>query len=81
MSFAIITIKAKSTKACKFANQLKGLSMGSKLDIAKLFLVCYPSERKVSAIALMIECSESTVRVAMSQLNINPIKRPRDCRG
>ncbi|CAM0056524.1 hypothetical protein VPHF89G1_0053 [Vibrio phage F89 g1] len=55
--------------------------MGSKLDMAKLFLVCHPTERSAQSIAIMIECSERTVRKAMKQLNITPIKRPKECRG
>ncbi|AUR86946.1 hypothetical protein NVP1091O_43 [Vibrio phage 1.091.O._10N.286.52.B12] len=60
---------------------LFGLKMGSKLDMAKLFLVCHPTERKAVAVAALIGCSECTVRHAMEQLNITPIKRPKECRG
>ncbi|AUS00535.1 hypothetical protein NVP1276O_42 [Vibrio phage 1.276.O._10N.286.54.E4] len=55
--------------------------MGSKLDMAKLFLVCHPTERKAVAIAALIGCSEHTVRNAMKQLNITPINKPKECRG
>ncbi|AUR92890.1 hypothetical protein NVP1178O_45 [Vibrio phage 1.178.O._10N.286.45.E12] len=55
--------------------------MGSKLDTAKLFLVCHPTERKAVAIAALIGCSEHTVRNAMKQLNITPINKPNECRG
>ena len=55
--------------------------MGSKLDMAKLFLVCHPTERKAVAVAALIGCSEYTVRRAMKQLNITPINKPNECRG
>ncbi|CAH9016660.1 conserved hypothetical protein [Vibrio phage 242E40-1] len=55
--------------------------MGSKLDMAKLFLVCHPTERKAVVVAALIGCSEWIVRLAMKELNITPIKRPEHCRG
>ncbi|AUR94763.1 hypothetical protein NVP1198B_53 [Vibrio phage 1.198.B._10N.286.54.F4] len=60
---------------------LSGLKMGSKLDMAKLFLVCHPTERKASVIATIIGCNEWTVWKALNELNISPIKRPDNYRG
>jgi transcriptional antiterminator len=51
------------------------------MNMVKLFLICHPKERKAFAIAAMLGCSERTVRKAMRELNITPIKRPKDCIG